>query len=95
MEEIIKTKVCSCYHRELPVTEFHVCRRNADGLQGICKECRRKHNKERVLPSKKYLSSTVESELSKFTPRQLMKELSERGYTGSLKYVQEIDITRL
>ena len=90
------TKVCPQCHRELPVTKFYASRSSADGLQSWCKECQKERSKdiysrakaERPIP-------TGEGGLSKFTPRQLMEELRRRGYTGTLRYVQEIDIARI
>lgn len=38
-----------------------------------------------------------DSELSKFTPRALMRELAARGYIGRLEYIERrvIDITKM
>lgn len=91
-----RTKVCPHCHRELPVTEFHASRSSADGLQGWCKECMKEHSKEHYSRLKAERPIPIgEGGLSKFTPRQLMEELKRRGYTGTIRYVHEIDITRL
>jgi len=33
--------------------------------------------------------------LKNFTPRQLMEELAERGFTGKLAYTQTVDLAKL
>jgi hypothetical protein len=37
---MVKTKVCSCCKKELPVSEFWVSRARKDGLQIYCKKCK-------------------------------------------------------
>ncbi len=56
MEELKKTKVCSCCKIEKPLEEFDICRKNKDGRQCKCKECRkiyRQQNKDKIRESKK------------------------------------------
>lgn len=60
----MKTKVCLCCKKELPVSEFWVSRAKKDGLQIYCKKCksykdsiagkkrREKRRKERALAEK-------------------------------------------
>lgn len=82
----IKTKRCPKCGRELPLNEFYLNRAAPDGLQPWCKKCqnervRTNHNKNHCNP-----------DLAQFTPRQLIEELKNRGYTGELQYVQKIKL---
>ena len=97
--EIIKEKVCSRCGRSLPITEFGLNKKAADGHNAICKECDyqikskpRKPNLARVstddllteLQKRQVRLSKVEP-----TPRELMQKLYKMGYRGSLKIVRE------
>lgn len=82
----IKTKKCLKCGRELPLNEFYLKRGAPDGLQTWCKECQ----KERVRTN--YTNNHCNSDLAQFTPRQLIEELKNRGYTGELQYVQKIKL---
>ncbi len=86
----IKTKRCLKCGRELPASEFYVKKRAADGLQAWCKECQKtaSHNKFAY----KAHCKCCNPELERFTPRQLIEELKNRGYTGELQYVQKIKL---
>lgn len=74
-EKQISTKVCTCCGNELPVTAFNKHGRSKDGYEAICRACKAK-------------VKDGNSELSKFTPRELIEELRVRGYHGTLEYVQ-------
>ena len=98
----IKTKKCSRCGRVLPVTEFHKRPSAKDGLQYYCREChnesarrsyqKRKNEQKSVLNQ----STQTESELSKFTTRQLMEELKRRGFKwGSMYYVQYVSYDKI
>ena len=78
-EKQISTKVCTCCGNELPVTAFNKHGRSKDGYEAVCRAC-----KAKVKDSN--------SELSKFTPRELIEELRVRGYHGTLEYVQRHQI---
>lgn len=41
----METKICSNYKQEKPISEFPKCKRNKDGLDTHCKDCRNKKNK--------------------------------------------------
>ena len=74
------TKVCKGCGRALPLSAFSVHPKALDGHMSECKECRR-----RTAGSKK---SAKGNPLEKFTARQLMHELHERGYKGELEYIE-------
>lgn len=78
-----QTKVCSKCNRELPVSHFHHCYKALDGLQYYCKDCMSEVNKAIAKKRKNALNQVddSESELSQYTPRQLMEELKRRGFT--------------
>lgn len=82
----IKTKRCPKCGRELPLSEFYLKRTAPDSLQTWCKECQ----KERVRTN--YTNNYCNPDLAKFTPRQLIEELKNRGYRGKLQYVQKIKL---
>lgn len=82
----VRTKKCSKCGRELPSSEFYVKNSAADGLQAWCKECQ----KERVRTN--YTNNHCNPDLAQFTPRQLIEELKNRGYTAELQYVQKIKL---
>ena len=54
------------------------------------------HVKKRILENErgggKFRKVFTNPELAPFTPRQLMDELKARGYSGTLKYVETIEI---
>lgn len=85
----METKVCKCCGRELPIEMFNKHKKNSDGLQTYCKECQRQKNLENY---NKKVKTNENSELSKFTPRELINELRRRGYKGTLIYEQQIKL---
>lgn len=44
----INVKTCTFCHRELPLTEYAFSSRSKDGRQNVCKECRKKYDRERA-----------------------------------------------
>ena len=85
-----KCKICG---RELELDMFYVNKTMKDGLDSYCKDCRKEKNKKRALEKKAIEALDVasqqhnelikvysNSELAKFTPRQLMQELKSRGF---------------
>lgn len=90
----IETKVCNVCHRELPLSNFHRCKKNKDGYQYACKECQKAKNSEHTR-NIALLKAKIDMGLAGYTPRELMAELKRRGYTGKLQYteVKEIDLS--
>ena len=84
-------KECTKCHRMLDESEFYISRKAKDGLQSYCKQCKNEYYKERTGGGKSRKVFTNPG-LAPFTPRQLMDELKARGYSGTLKYVQTIEI---
>ena len=73
-------KKCQACGRLLPREAFFKHNKSEDGLMCECKECvRRRHE------AKKNVSRNP---LAQFTARQLMDELSRRGYKGELTYTE-------
>ena len=97
----METKVCKHCGRELPVENFAKNAGTPDGYQRWCRECCSEYNRERTRQKRENAfsfnqkSPDPNSELAKFTPRQLMTELYARGYKGTLTYTKVIDITKL
>lgn len=74
-------------------------RKYIDGLYCYCKECARAKSREtyakRRQQAKEVVTSavrTINVELQRFTPRELIAELRSRGYVGELKYTQVIKV---
>ena len=60
-------KICSKCKEEKETIEFNKCKRNKDGLQSLCKECRKKwrqDNKDKIAEYKKQYWQNNKEELS-------------------------------
>lgn len=65
-----KTKVCRLCHKELPLSAFGLNRRNGDGLQTECRECRHRQY---------YLSrGGAAAALQRFSTAELEAEIARR-----------------
>lgn len=103
----METKVCKKCGRELPVGEFYGVPKNADGIDSVCKECRRagmkeyrKARKSEAVRRKEALPFNVDDNmggagLEAYSARELMIELRRRGYSGKLAYKWDINIEAL
>lgn len=86
-----KRKICRKCGRELPISYFHKNSVSKDGLQSVCKECRKNIDAARSGKGNKKLSKVYANpDLARFTPRQLIDELKQRGYRGTLTIQQQI-----
>lgn len=96
--EVIKTKVCTRCGRELPLSEFPKNVQCRGGHSGVCKKCKVEQMRDyrRNLAEKARLYDE-RGGLKDYTPRELMLELSRRGYEGVLTYTERktIDISKL
>lgn len=89
----METKRCSKCRRELPTSEFAKRSLSKDGFQSYCKACQSEVARTRKSKTKvTKMEGEMNPDLSQFTPRELMQELSARGYHGKLSYTQEIMI---
>lgn len=82
----METKVCKVCGQELPLSEFKKSPFATNGI-ATCKKCVNKKTKL----FKKTTGST-NSELAKFTPRELIEELKSRGYKGKLYVTRTIEL---
>lgn len=85
----METKVCKVCGQELPLSEFRKSPLVPNGI-ATCKKCVNEKIKKTKL-FKKTIGST-NSELAKFTPRELMEELKARGYKGKLYVTRTIEL---
>lgn len=82
-------KRCTCCGEVKPLTDFYTNNKTKDGHQSQCKACNAKSTHEaRKRRIEKQKTERLRTELSQFTPRELMQELANRGYKGSLQYVE-------
>lgn len=92
-QEVVESKRCECCGNVLPIDKFRVSEKG--NVFKICRACTTakkvasyKHNRN----AKKQEEQERQTELSKFTPRELIAELRLRGYTGELKYTNVIKL---
>lgn len=85
------TKVCTRCNRELPVSDFYKNKSNSDGRHSYCKSCFNEYYKQKNAEAVTH-PKVGNPELSNFTPRQLIQELRDRGYRGTLTYTHEIKL---
>lgn len=85
----METKVCKVCGQELPLSEF---RKSPFATNGIatCKKCVNDKIKKTKLFNR--TGSNSNSELAKFTPRELIEELKSRGYKGKLYVTRTIEL---
>lgn len=83
MEQEKNTKICCSCKQELPLDNFYRNRSSKDGYSAECKECRKHYQNNRVL-KKKSVYGNLNPDLKGFTVNDLIKELGERGWEGTL-----------
>lgn len=85
----METKKCKVCGQELPLSEF---KKSPFAINGIatCNKCiSDKIKKTKLL---KEAAGSTNSELAKFTPRELIEELKSRGYKGKLYVTRTIEL---
>lgn len=92
-EEVVESKRCECCGKVLSLDKFLVSKKG--NVYKICRDCSTakkvasyKHNRN----AKKQEEQERQTELSKFTPRELIAELRLRGYSGELKFTNVIKL---
>jgi ribosome-binding protein aMBF1 (putative translation factor) len=98
--ENVFSKECKCCGQKKTIDHFKKTRWG--GYVSVCTECanqkrhdnRVKKQQEKELEKARVISAAENKQkiLESFTPRELMKELSRRGYKGHLSFTQTIDI---
>ena len=91
-----ETKTCKICGRELEINQFSSHPKSADGHTSVCKECMHKLQSEGHKKRKDDKVKSLEEEVQKarslrlmdFTPRELMKNLADRGYDGEIVYTE-------
>ncbi len=103
----METRVCKKCGRELPVEDFYKMPSNNDGIDSVCKECRKaemrenyKARKSKDVRKREKLPFNVDDKmggagLEAYSARDLMLELRRRGYSGKLAYKWDINIENL
>lgn len=88
----METRICKVCGRELPIENFKANPRY--GHASVCNECVTKkrmathEKKSEVNILREQLGGARNLRLSDFTPRELMSELSRRGYEGTITYTE-------
>ena len=85
----METKVCKVCGQELPLSEFRKSPFTANGI-ATCNKCVTDKIKKTKLFNR--TRSDSNSELAKFTPRELIGELKSRGYKGKLYVTRTIEL---
>lgn len=85
----METKVCKVCGKELPLSEFRKSLLVPNGI-ATCKKC----VNEKIKKTKLFKETTgsTNTELAKFTPRELIEELKSRGYKGKLYVTRTIEL---
>lgn len=89
----METKVCKVCGQELPLSEFRKSPFTTNGI-ATCNKCVSDKIKKTKLfkENNKSLSGSTNTELTKFTPRELIAELKSRGYKGKLYVTRTIEL---
>lgn len=86
----METKICRICGKEHPIEEFGLNNQYKDGRDTRCKKCRNAYMEQRYHAKKSMgggnfnivgsCNEQKDNPLAQFTPRQLMKELKNRGF---------------
>lgn len=85
----METKVCKVCGQELPLSEFRRLPFTTNCI-ATCKKCVSEKMKKTKLF--KETTGSTNTELAKFTPRELIEELKSRGYKGKLYVTRTIEL---
>lgn len=85
----METKVCKVCGQELPLSEFRKSLLVPNGI-ATCKKC--VNDKIKKTKLFKETTGSTNTELAKFTPRELIEELKSRGYKGKLYVTRTIEL---
>lgn len=85
----METKVCKVCGQKLPLSEFRKSPFTTNGI-ATCNKCVSDKIKKTKLFNR--TSSNNNSELAKFSPRELIGELKSRGYKGKLYVTRTIEL---
>ncbi len=85
----METKVCKVCGQELPLSEFRRSPFTANCI-ATCKKCVSEEIKKTKLF--KETTGSTNTELAKFTPKELIEELKSRGYKGKLYVTKTIEL---
>lgn len=88
----METKVCKVCGVELPISEFKKTLMAPNGISTCNKCCSRKAVESRQSRQEGASEGGGNTELSRFTARELIEELRTRGYKGKLYFTKEITI---
>ena len=85
----METKVCKVCGQELPLSEFRKLPFSTN-----CIATYKKCVSEKIERTKLFKETTgsTNTELAKFTPRELIEELKSRGYKGKLYVTRTIEL---
>lgn len=92
-QEVVESKRCECCGKVLPLNKFLVS--NKGNVFKICRDCataKKVASYKRNRNAKRQEEQERQTELSKFTPRELIAELRLRGYSGELKFTNVIKL---
>ena len=93
----METKVCKCCGKELPIEKFKKGMNHGKPfVMSICEDCLKQRQKEGHAKRREAIKQNQEdavnnakcARLQDFTPRELMRELSRRGYEGTITYTE-------
>ncbi|NDV94843.1 hypothetical protein D0T84_07915 [Dysgonomonas sp. 521] len=104
----MEIKHCGKCGQDKPKSEFYTSSKAKDRLQGWCKKCMcnkksgggkneplGRVKSESFAGVNKRPQSNENNPLSNYTPRELMRELHDRGYEGVLTYTAKINISQM
>lgn len=86
----VKTKICPCCGRVLPLSEFFHNKSLKSGHATYCKECEKLKKGKKYTITQQGIKATLC--LSDFDDTMIFAELRRRGYTGELRQSKVIAV---